>query len=177
MFAKFARKLQKGEKMGNVTVVTFEPRFLSAFVELNREWIEKYFILETMDIVQLESPYESILNRGGEIFFVLESDIPVGTVSLIPHGQSCYELAKMAVSSKARGKGFGDLLMKAAIAWAKKKGAKKLTLLSNTILKPAITLYQKYGFETVRLGRHPDYARCNIEMELKIQSGCGIGQI
>lgn len=67
---------------------------------------------------------------------------------------------------RARGKGYGDILMEAAIRWVKKKNAKKLTLLSNTVLAPA--LYKKHGFKTVRLGDHPDYVRCNIEMELDL---------
>jgi ribosomal protein S18 acetylase RimI-like enzyme len=41
-------------------------------------------------------------------------------------------------------------------------------LLSNTILNPAISLYQKHGFKTLRQGEHPDYKRCNIEMELQL---------
>lgn len=44
----------------------------------------------------------------------------------------------------------------------------EITLLSNTILEPAISLYKKHGFETVHLGPHPDYERCNIEMRLML---------
>ena len=37
-------------------------------------------------------------------------------------------------------------------------------MLSNTILEPAISLYHKHGYETVPLGPHPEYERCNIEL-------------
>jgi len=78
-----------------------------------------------------------------------------------------YELAKMAVSPKAKGKGIGYLLGKACIAKAKQMGANKLYLESNTILKPAISLYHKLGFKKVT-GIPSPYERCNIQMELEI---------
>jgi len=154
--------------MEKFTVTTYDPKYLPAFVELNREWIEKYFVLEPMDLAQLENPADSILNNGGEIFFVLEGDTAVGTCAMVPHGEHSYELAKMAVSPAARGRGYGDVLMEAAIAWAKARGASTITLLSNTALEPAIALYHKHGFATVHLGPHPDYKRSNIEMVLRL---------
>jgi GNAT superfamily N-acetyltransferase len=156
--------------MSDFSVVTFDPEFLPAFAELNRQWIETYFSLEPMDLAQLEDPYESVLRPGGEIFFLLESGAPVGTVAMIPHGPGCYELAKMAVSPAFRAKGYGSVLIEAAVGWARQKGAEKIILLSNTVLKPAISLYEKHGFQTVRLGDHPDYKRCNIEMELRLRA-------
>ena len=152
--------------MALVSVVTYQSRFLPAFVALNREWIEHYFRLEEMDLHQLEKPHASILDVGGEIFFVLEGEVPLGTVAMVPHGPGNYELAKMAVSPDARGKGYGDLLMRTAVGWARERGAQKVTILSNTVLTPAISLYKKHGFRTIYLGKHPDYERCNIEMEL-----------
>jgi GNAT superfamily N-acetyltransferase len=134
-------------------------------VALNRQWIQTYFKIEAMDIAQLENPYENVLNHG-EIFFLLENEKAVGVCAMIEHGVGCYELAKMAVAPETRGKGYGDRLMEIAVAWARQKGANKVILLSNTILEPAITLYKKHGFKTTHLGPHPDYERCNIEMEL-----------
>jgi GNAT superfamily N-acetyltransferase len=121
-----------------------------------------------MDLSQLESPGPSILDPGGEIFFVLEGETAVGTCAMIPHGPETYELAKMAVAPEARGRGHGDRLMRACIAWARKKGTRKITILSNTVLEPAIALYLKHGFQVAKLGCHPDYDRCNIEMEMDL---------
>lgn len=154
--------------MSNTTVISFDPKYLQDFTSLNREWIEKYFTLEPHDLQQLENPYESILNPGGEILFLLSAGQVLGTAALVPCGPGCFELAKMAVDPSARGQGHGDVLMKAAIEKAKTRGATRLMLLSNTALKPAISLYEKHGFRTVRLGPHPDYQRCNIEMELTL---------
>ncbi len=76
-----------------------------------------------------------------------------------------YELAKMAVSPKAHGKGIGYLLGKAIIEEAISLGASTLYLESNTILRPAISLYEKLGFRKIA-GHHTPYKRCNIQMEL-----------
>jgi putative acetyltransferase len=151
-----------------VEIVRFDEKYLRAYVELNREWIEKYFRVEPMDLAQLEDPQGNILKQGGEIFFVLEDERAVGTCAMVPHGPGCYELAKMAVAPSTRGKGYGDLLMEAAIVWAKEKKAQQVMLLSNTSLEPAIKLYGKHGFRTVRLGPHPDYQRSDIEMRLNL---------
>jgi GNAT superfamily N-acetyltransferase len=152
----------------DIQVITFDPRYITDFVSLNREWIERYFQIEAMDLAQLENPVESILKDGGEIFFILMNKAVVGTCAMIPHGPGCYELAKMAVDPTARGKKFGDLLMITALDWAKSRQATKVILLSNTVLKPAISLYEKHGFKTVHLGNHPDYERCNIVMEQEL---------
>ena len=145
------------------TVVTFNNRYQSAFRELNLEWIQKYFKIEKKDLEQVDNPQEC-LNGGGEIFFVLEGDLAVGTCAMYSMGPRHYELAKMAVNPAYRGQGLGDLLMQAAEKWAFQKGCDEIHILSNTILEPAIALYKKHGYETIHLGTHPDYERCNIEM-------------
>lgn len=149
-------------------IIPFEARYLPDYVRFNRQWIEHYFRLEPMDLAQLEDPYTNILRPGGEILFLLEGEQCFGVRAMVPHGPGIYELAKMAVDPSSRGKGYGDLLMEAAEAWARARHAVKITLLSNTILEPAITLYKKHGFETVHLGTHPDYERSNIEMEKRL---------
>jgi GNAT superfamily N-acetyltransferase len=73
----------------------------------------------------------------------------------------------MAVTPKIQGKNIGWLLGQAIVQAAKDLGASKIYLESNTILKPAINLYQKLGFVKV-VGRSTPYARCNIQMELKL---------
>jgi GNAT superfamily N-acetyltransferase len=156
-----------------VRVIPCDARYLPSFASLNREWITAHFRLEPMDLHQLENPDATILALGGEIFFVLEDGRAVGTCAMIPHAGAdapSFELAKMAVEPAARGRGYGDLLMEAAISWARKKGARTVEIISNTRLAPAIALYRKHGFEIVRLGQHPDYERGDIEMRLRLSS-------
>jgi GNAT superfamily N-acetyltransferase len=156
-------------ELTEIRVIGYDDRYLPVFRALNAQWIEQYFVLEAMDLHQLEHPREVILDAGGEIFFVLENGEAVGTCAVVPHGES-YEIAKMAVAGESRGKGHGDRLMQAAIDWCRAKGVAEIVILSNTVLAPAITLYKKFGFATTRLGPHPDYERCNIEMKLRVSS-------
>jgi ribosomal protein S18 acetylase RimI-like enzyme len=71
----------------------------------------------------------------------------------------------MAVEAAERGKGYGDVLIRAALERARERGATSVFLLSNTALGPAIALYRKHGFVTMSEGPHPVYARYNIVME------------
>lgn len=150
-------------------VVTYDPVHRQAFIDLNTEWIKKHFVIEPMDVEQLENADRAILAKGGEIFFVVEEGRAVGTCAMIPDGSNGYELAKMAVDPSTRGKGYGDVLMRTCVEWAKEKKADYVMLHSNTVLTPAITLYKKHGFQTVYLGPHPDYERSNIEMKLDLR--------
>ncbi len=79
-----------------------------------------------------------------------------------------FELAKRAVSPKAQGKNIGGLLGHAVVEKAVELGASKLYLESNTLLTPAINLYNKLDFKKV--AAHPTpYNRCNIRMGLMLK--------
>ena len=91
-----------------------------------------------------------------------------GTCAVLKNSDSSYELAKMAVIPSAQGKGFGDLLMKAAIAFAKERGASELILSTNSKLHFAIKLYEKYGFETMPVISDNRYKRVDVMMRLSL---------
>jgi putative acetyltransferase len=151
-----------------VTVVPFREEFRAAFEQLNRDWIEMYFVLEDPDRDVFSDPRSKILAGGGQIFFVLEDGEVQGTCAVIRHGAAECEIAKMAVAPAARGRGFGDLLMEAAIDFARTTGARRVIIVSNTVLEPAIQLYQKHGFVRVPLGDEGRYRRANIRLELEL---------
>jgi ribosomal protein S18 acetylase RimI-like enzyme len=71
----------------------------------------------------------------------------------------------MAVAPEARGKGYGDLLMEAAVEFSRQAGARRIVIVSNTKLGPAIRLYEKHGFVRVPLDPHEQYARADIRLE------------
>ena len=148
-------------------VVRFKPELVQCFESLNREWIEEYFEIEDADLVIFADPFKEIVEPGGQIFFVIADGKPVGTCALVRLNAQVFELAKMAVSSEARGRGYGDLLISGVINFAKEAGAERLILVSNTQLKPAIGLYQKHGFKSVPITAAEDYKRVDIQMELK----------
>jgi len=151
----------------DVKIVEYKPEYQDAFKALNVEWISKYFEMEEADYKALDNPEDYILKKGGKILVALYENEPVGVCALIKMNNAEYdfEMAKMAVSPKVQGKNIGWLLGKAIADKAKELGAKKIYLESNTILKPAINLYYKLGFEKV-FGLETPYKRCNIQMEL-----------
>ncbi|WP_343692196.1 bifunctional helix-turn-helix transcriptional regulator/GNAT family N-acetyltransferase [Chitinophaga sp.] len=150
-----------------IRIVDYTPAYQQAFRDLNEEWITTYFKMEAADYKALDHPDEYILDKGGYILVALDGEVPVGVCALIKMDDPLYEyeLAKMAVSPKAQGKSVGYKLGSAIVEKARSLGAKNLYLESNTILKPAIGLYQKLGFKKVA-GRATPYERCNIQMEL-----------
>jgi len=153
-----------------VKIVAYQPKYKEVFKKLNEEWISTYFKMEEMDIKSLNNPQSYILDKGGEILVALYEDIPLGVCALIKmeDNQHDFELAKMAVSPKAQGKGLGSLLGKAIIEKAKHLGASTIYLESNTVLETAIFLYKKLGFKKIT-EKHTPYSRCNIQMELRLK--------
>ena len=161
------REVRKDCDRHNIEIIDYSPEFQDDFKRLNYEWIEKYFKLEESDYESLNHPDKKILQPGGHIYLARYNDKIVGTCALIKVNNNTYELAKMAVTESARGKGIGWLLGQAAVTFARELGAKTIFLESNTILEPAIALHQKLGFQKVV--RQPSlYKRCNIQMELKL---------
>jgi putative acetyltransferase len=149
-----------------VQIVPFHPRLAPAFAALNRAWIERLFALEPPDLALLDDPEAAIIRPGGQIFFVLDGDTPVGTVAAVAAGPGRFELAKMAVAPTHQGRGLGEQLGKAVIAWARGQGADTVFLLTNSRLDGAIRLYQRLGFVHRPLPGHTEYARADVYMEL-----------
>ena len=162
---------QKQREAKFVQIVDYKPEYAGAFRKLNEEWISKYFKMEEADYKALDHPDDYILKNQGYILVALYNEEPVGVCALLKMNDADYdyELAKMAVSPKVQGKSIGWLLGQAAIQKARSLGARNLYLESNTILKPAIGLYHKLGFQKVA-GRPTPYERCNIQMALNIAS-------
>ena len=147
-----------------VEVLDFRPEHGAAFRQMNLDWITHYWEVEDTDRLYLDHPQEKIFDPGGAILMALHDGEVVGTVALIPMDDGCYELAKMAVDERARGKGIGWRLGRAVLDRARDLAATRVYLESNTILEPAINLYKKLGFKPVESDASP-YDRCNIQME------------
>lgn len=151
--------------MNNVLeIVGFSDELAHHFRDLNKAWLEKYFVVESIDKEMLSNPRHFFIDKGGYIFFAKIKDEVVGTFALIKESDSVYELSKMAVSEFHQGKRIGNQMLEFCLNKAKELGAEKLILFSNTILGPAIHLYEKYGFVSVPMGSS-EYKRSNIKME------------
>lgn len=161
----------KKREAAKVTIVDYQPKYKAAFKALNEEWISSWFKMEAADYKSLDHPEKNIIDKGGHIFVALYNEEPVGVCALVKMDDPDYdyELAKMAVSQKAQGKSIGWLLGQAIVEKAKALGARNIYLESNTILKPAISLYNKLGFKKIA-GRPTPYERANIQMTLDLRS-------
>ncbi|MBF9143791.1 bifunctional helix-turn-helix transcriptional regulator/GNAT family N-acetyltransferase [Hymenobacter properus] len=145
----------------------FRPGDQPVFRQLNEEWISRYFKLEPADLKALDHPEEYILEPGGCILLAELNGQVVGTCALIKmeDGHS-YELAKMAVSPAAQGQQIGFLLGQAAVQRVRDLSGTRVYLESNAILKPALALYRKLGFQDLAEPNPSPYARADVQMEL-----------
>jgi GNAT superfamily N-acetyltransferase len=99
------------------------------------------------DLGDIEGYY---LNRGG-MFEVIETDrfAIVGSVGIYPMDDRRCELRKMYLAREVRGKGLGKLLLERAISFARSAGFTSIVLETASVLKDAISLYERYGFRPV----------------------------
>lgn len=137
------------------------------FVRLNEQWITEHFSIEEADRNLAANPFQ-IVRNGGHIISLVEDGRVVGVCALIKDSPQCYQLARMAVEPSERRKGYGDILIRAALKRAHESGASRVFLHSNTVLQAAIALYRKHGFSTFSEGQSPVYARSNIVLQLML---------
>ncbi len=152
-------------------IETYRDDYRSDFERLNRDWIETFFVLEDADREIFRDPDTAVIAPGGQVFFVVDDDGVQGTCAVVPHEPGIFEIAKMAVSPGARGRGYGDRLMEASVEFARRAGARRVVIVSNSVLAPAIRLYQKHGFVRVPLDEHERFARANIRLEQELGAG------
>jgi GNAT superfamily N-acetyltransferase len=149
-----------------IHITGYADKYVEAFARLNREWLESYSLLEDGDLKHLEYPRQSILATGGEIFFALIDGAVVGTCAVIVRDAETVELAKLAVDGSVRGRGIGWQLTQTAIEWARRRGARRVTLASSTKLRSALRLYERLGFEYGPPPSDPEYTTADVYMEL-----------
>ena len=150
-------------------IIGYEARYKQDFKDLNAEWLYQYNLMESHDLEILDDPQKYILDSGGVIYLAkFESQI-VGSAALIREHDNCYELVKMAVAKEHRGKGLSRLLIEKCISKAKELDASKIILFSNSQLKTAISLYEKYGFRHVPVEDSP-FLTADVKMELVLGS-------
>jgi putative acetyltransferase len=153
--------------MQNIEIIDYEDRYQPIFKELNAEWLYQYNLMEERDIETLDDPKRMILGAGGVIYLARCGEQIVGSAALIPEHHGVYELAKMVVAKEFRNRGISRLLIERCLEMAKTLGATKVSLFSNSQLKAAIILYEKYGFQHVPVEDSP-FVTADVKMELKL---------
>lgn len=148
-----------------IKIIPYSNEHHEAFRQLNLEWLDHYNLTESHDLMILDDPRGTILDRGGFIWMAEADGQLVGSAGLIKEHDGEYELAKMAVTAAWRGKGISKLLIEKCLEKAKEIGAVKLSLFSNHQLQTALSLYQKYGFSHVEVHDSP-FTTADVRMEL-----------
>ena len=100
--------------MSMVAVEVDNPSHGEAFVRLNEQWIEEHFGLEEADRKLAADPYR-LVREGGHILSLVEGGRVVGVCALIRESPDRCQLARMAVDTNERGKGYGEALLTAAL--------------------------------------------------------------
>jgi DNA-binding MarR family transcriptional regulator/GNAT superfamily N-acetyltransferase len=165
MYERVTKKIKLKQSEG-VEIIDYAPGYKNAFRDLNFEWLEKYFKIESEDRKLLEDPETEIIQKGGSIFFAIAGKEVLGTAALIRHDDNSYELAKMAVTEKAQGRQIGKRLAEAVLNKAKELKLNKIFLETNNKLIPAMNLYHKLGFRETEYNKPSKYERSTIMMEL-----------
>ncbi|HEY6505487.1 MAG TPA: GNAT family N-acetyltransferase [Chitinophagaceae bacterium] len=155
--------------MSNISIIDYEPKHQSYFEALNRAWIEKYFEMEKRDVEALTRPDETIIKKGGAILMAEYDGVIAGTVALKKVDDTTYEFTKMAVDENFRRRGIAEALSYASFRKAKQLGAKTIILYSNSILRPAITMYEKIGFRHVPV-KDSGYIRSDVKMMITMET-------
>ena len=116
----------------------------------------------------LGNPVKYYINEGGFIYFALLNGEIAGTIALLKVSDTIFELSKMAVDEKFQGRKIGNKLIDYVLQEGRRLELERIILYSNTLLGPAIHLYEKFGFKEV-IGFKSEYKRANIKMELALK--------
>ncbi len=150
-----------------ISIIAYENKYEEDFRKLNLEWLNKYNLAESHDLIVLNDPNGTIIDRGGFIFLAKLNDKIIGTAGLSKEHEGEFELIKMGVVPEHQGKGISKMLLEKCIDKAKEIGAKRLILYSNSQLQRAIKLYSKYGFHHVSAVGSP-FVTADVKMQLDL---------
>jgi GNAT superfamily N-acetyltransferase len=121
------------------------------------------------DLTDLEASY---LVRGGAFELVLDgAGELLGCVGVYPMDEATAELRKMYLRPAARGRGLGRLLLDHSLARARELGFQVMVLQTSSVLKEAIALYRRYGFQPYQTDHR--VSRCDVALRLELTTRSG----
>lgn len=146
-------------------IVEYQKKYKEYFIQFNTDWIKNNFgSLEAEDLDTFNHIEEN-LEKGAMIYFALEEENVLATCMAKPFDENgTWELCKLGSNKHLQHKGAGSAVFKAAMDWAIHQGARRLFILSNSKLKAALHIYEKYGFHEIKLDDY-EYIRGNIAFE------------
>lgn len=145
-------------------LIEYDAKYKDDFIQFNKDWIiDNFGFLEKEDIETFEKIDEELAD-GAMIYFAVENGVALATCMAKPMGNDTWEICKLASNKQKTHTGCGSAVFGAAVQWAVSHGAKRLFLLSNSKLKPALHIYEKYGFHEIKLDNY-EYVRGDIAFE------------
>jgi GNAT superfamily N-acetyltransferase len=157
-----------GEVVGEVEIVPFEDRFAADFDRLNREWLERFALLEEADERHLQDPRGTIIAEGGGLFLALRDGTVVGTCGIHRVADGAFELVKLTVAESERGRGIARRLTERALGVAREAGAARVRLYSSSKLAGAVRLYESMGFRHLPMPVGAEYETADVYMEIEL---------
>lgn len=147
-------------------IIQYSPQYKHDLLEISLEWLNKYNILEDVDIQMLTHP-EEIIQNGGYILLSIDEHLRATGMVMLENNKDSFEILKLGVRQEAQGQGIATCLMNAAIEIANAVKKNKLTLCSNHQLVTALHIYEKLGFQYVTYSQN-HFALSDISMELTL---------
>ena len=145
-------------------IIPYDARYKQAFIQFNTDWITEHFGGLEPEDYEIFSHIEDEIKNGSMIFFGVENDTALATCMAKPLENDTWEICKLGSNKKVPHAGCGSAVFKAAHDWAAAHGAKRIFLISNSKLKPALHIYEKYGFHEVILDDY-EFDRGDIAFE------------
>jgi N-acetylglutamate synthase-like GNAT family acetyltransferase len=149
-------------------VIEYQKKYKDYFIQFNTDWIQDNFgFLEKEDIETFSHIDESIEN-GAMIYFAIDGEKVLATCMAKPmKDNETWEICKLGSNKHIPHRGAGSAVFEAAMNWANIHGAKKLFIISNSKLKAALHIYEKFGFYEIKLNDY-EYVRGDIAFEYTV---------
>lgn len=152
-------------------IVPFSPSIAHHFDRLNREWIQRFFWLEPFDEQMLTQPQATIIDAGGEVWFMeMDGQVVAACALLATADPTVLEFSKLGVDASARGRRIGQQLLHHCIARAKARGMQVLQIFTHSSLATACQLYRDEGFHTIPMteAEKQRYKRADLMLKLPL---------
>lgn len=112
--------------------------------------INPFLLYEQMDEAAFNPIFAELAQKELVFIYFNEERLPVGMFKLVPHtyrSAHIVYLGGVAVHPRWAGKGFGFLMMKSIIDYAREIGFLRIELSVSVLNLKAMSLYEKVGFE------------------------------
>jgi putative acetyltransferase len=153
------------KKLGTYTLIPASNRYTKVLKTLVFDVLVEYGLQPGAIDFCLGDVEKHYFGRGGYFIVILDENATVvGTGGLYPLENGSLELRKMYLLSAHRGKGLGQWMLTILLEKARQLGFQRIELDTASVLKEAISLYKKNGFQLFESDHI--VARCDQAYEL-----------